>query len=126
AARKLVSSLHIRAPGEIDIELIAAHLDVLVQRRPLSTEEGRLIRAGNRGIIVVNEDAFASKKWRFVVAHELGHFIRHPDVDQFALCTDVALSAWYEGSGREGEANDFAAELLMPEELVAKRCDRNR
>ena len=60
-----------------------------------------------------------------LVAHELGHYLRHPDLDQFQLCTDADLGAWYRG-GREEEANDFAAELLMPEVLFAPRCDRNK
>ncbi|HQY64065.1 MAG TPA: ImmA/IrrE family metallo-endopeptidase [Polyangiaceae bacterium] len=32
----------------------------------------------------------------------------------------------YTGTGREAEANDFASELLMPEVLFKKGCDRNR
>lgn len=125
-AKKLLTRLRIQKPDEIDVELIAAEQGVLVQSRPLSHEEGRLVRAGANGIITVAEDAFRTRKWRFVIAHELGHFLRHPDVDQFALCTDTDLRKWYQGSGREAEANDFAAELLMPEALFAKKCDRNR
>ncbi|WP_160174504.1 ImmA/IrrE family metallo-endopeptidase, partial [Archangium violaceum] len=107
------------------MELIANHLNVLVKRRAIQQEEGRLLRAGNHGVIVVSEAAFNSSKWRFVVAHELGHFLRHPASDNFSVCTDGNLGD-YASSGRETEANDFASELLMPESLFKKLCDRNR
>lgn len=125
SAKELVSSLRIQQPAELDIELIANHMGILVKRRKLRHEEGRLLRTGSNGLIVVTDDAFRTYKWRFVVAHELGHFIRHPSSDSFGVCTDGNL-ADYTGSGRETEANDFASELLLPEVLFKKRCDRNR
>lgn len=125
SAKQLISKLGIRKPKEIDIELIAAHHDILVRRIPLRHEEGRLLRTQKFGIINVSEDAYASNKWRFVVAHEIGHFIRHPNTDNFEACTRGDLTN-YTGTGREAEANDFASELLMPEVLFKERCDRNR
>jgi len=124
-ARQLVAALQIRHPREIDVELIAAPYGILVQQRPLRHEEGRLLHTGKHGIISVSFDAYESKKWRFVIAHEVGHFVRHPNNDSFEACTRGDLSD-YTGSGREAEANDFASELLMPRDLFAKRCDRNR
>lgn len=107
------------------MELIAAHHDILVRRMRMQHEEGRLLRTAKHGIINVSDDAYTSNKWRFVVAHEIGHFIRHSDNDNFEACTRGDLSN-YAGSGREAEANDFASELLMPAALFRKRCDRNR
>ena len=124
-ARKVISSLRICRPKEIDIELIAAHYGILVRKRSLEHEEGRLLRAGQYGIMRVADEAYNSKKWRFVVAHEIGHFLRHPNTDDFEACTRGDLSN-YLGSGREAEANDFASELLMPQVFFEKRCDRNR
>jgi hypothetical protein len=117
--------LRIQHPNEIDVELIANHLGLLVRRRDLKHEEGRLLRAGVTGIIVVARSAFSSAKWRFVVAHEIGHFLRHAGFDDFAICTDGNLRD-YLGSGREAEANDFASELLMPTALFSERCERSR
>ncbi len=119
-----MKALNIRHPHEIDVELIAAHLNVLVSRMPLQHEEGRLLRTRSHGIINVSDVAYQSLKWRFVVAHELGHFLRHPDHDAYAACTRGDLSDY--GGGRETEANDFASELLMPAFLFAPRCDRSR
>lgn len=125
-AREIIERLQIRDPSEIDIELIAADHGLLVERRELQHEEGRLVRQDQHGIITVAESAYRSRKWRFVVAHELGHFVRHKRVNQLDLCTNADLSNWYTTSGREPEANQFAAELLMPDALFRKRCDRAR
>jgi Zn-dependent peptidase ImmA (M78 family) len=124
-AKRLVRDLRIQRAGEIDIELIAAHLNILVRRIALQLEEGRLLRTTHHGIINVAESAYASNKWRFVIAHEIGHFLRHPENDSFEACTRGDLSN-YVGTDREAQANDFAAELLMPESLFEKGCDRNR
>ena len=126
AADRVLSDLRIKRPEEIDVELIAAHLGVSVLFRQLEHEEGRLLRSGSTGIIVVAQSARDSGRWRFVVAHELGHYVRHPKLDQFALCTDVDLESWYHASGHEIEANAFASELLMPEFIFKPQCDRNR
>jgi hypothetical protein len=123
-ARALVDRLQIRGPREIDVELIANDCGLLIRRRPLRQEEGRIVHSGGVGVITVSERAYRSAKWRWVVAHELGHFHRHADVDQYAICSATDMNAGQE-VGRESEANDFAAELLMPEFLFKKRCDRN-
>ncbi len=125
SAKLLLEQLRIRHAREIDIELIANRHDILVRKAPLQHEEGRLIRTDRTGIINVSDDAYASNKWRFVIAHEIGHFLRHPNNDNFEACTRGDL-ANYAGTGRESEANDFASELLMPRFLFEKKCDRNR
>jgi Zn-dependent peptidase ImmA (M78 family) len=124
-ARRLHARLKIRQPSDLDVELIANEQNLLVRRLPMQHEEGRLLRTRNHGIINVADDAYSSRKWRFVIAHEIGHFLRHADADNFEACTRGDLSN-YAGTGREAEANDFASELLMPEFLFKPRCDRNR
>ena len=106
AAKSLIAKLRLEHPREIDIELIAAYHRLLVRRLPMEHEEGRLLRTARRGIINVSEAAFESAKWRFVIAHEIGHFIRHPENDSFAACTRGDLSNYAVG-GREAEALFF-------------------
>lgn len=127
AARALVDSLGISDPSELDVELVAAHCGAFVTYRPLRSSEGHLLRSGDRALIVVDSEARRhAAKWRFVIAHELGHFVRHPQLDQIKLCTRAQLASWYRSSGYELEANHFAAELLMPARLASPLCDRNR
>lgn len=124
-AQELLAQLRIQHAREIDIELIANHVGLLVRRRDLQHEEGRLLRSGAAGVITVSNAAYSSAKWRFVVAHEIGHFLRHANADDFAICTDGDLRN-YAGSGRESEANDFASELLMPTHLFKRKCECSR
>jgi len=124
AASRVLDELRIRDPREIQVDLIAAHYGLMVCYKPLAREEGRLVRAGKEGLIVVDDQWKGTEKERFIEAHELGHFFRHEGVDQFELCTDRDLNDWYSTSGFEHEANVFAAELLMPERFFRKRCDQ--
>lgn len=120
-AQRLIARLGIREPNEIDVELIAAHLGAMTVYRPLRRELGRLIRRGQKGLIVVDERLEYTPRARFVVAHELGHFLLHAGVDQFFLCDRTDLSE-YRSSGVEAEANQFAAALLMPQNLFEPLC----
>lgn len=122
SAKTLVETLRIRDPAEIDIELIAAHLGLHVVYKRLANEEGHLVRNGSGGLIVVNETARETAKWRWVIGHEVGHFRQHAGTDQFEVCTERDLHAWYLKSGLEAQANAFAAELLMPEAMFKPRC----
>ena len=51
---------------------------------------------------------------QFVCAHELGHTILHPDINTAFMTRRTFFSA----SKLEREANTFAVELLLPDELV--------
>lgn len=66
-----------------------------------------------------------SDQRRWAVAHELGHFEVHSEVSYLGVCIED-LRHSYDSSGHEQEANAFAAELLMPEDLFAPRCDVRR
>ncbi|MCA9670847.1 MAG: ImmA/IrrE family metallo-endopeptidase [Myxococcales bacterium] len=121
AASEILAGLAIRGPDELDVELIAAHLGACVIYKPLRREEGRLLRSGRVGLIVVNQHTQSSKKWRFVVSHEIGHFVMHRDRDLF-LCTPEDMRAGAR-TDVEREANDFAAELLLPEALFRPLAD---
>jgi len=124
-AREVVAELRILDPCELDVELIAAHYGAITHYRPLRHEEGRMLRRGGTGLIVVADTLRGSPRARFVAAHELGHFLLHEGIDQYFLCETADLSD-YQGNGVEAEANHFAAELLMPAQFFAPRCDRNR
>lgn len=69
---------------------------------------------------------------RFTIAHELGHWLLHAQrgkkksFERFCRAPDLDPAA--DPAKQEREANDFAAELLMPEEVistVAPECGFN-
>jgi len=65
---------------------------------------------------------------RFTIAHELGHFILHKNKDLFV---DKGFKVMFRGSvngdnynREEVEANEFAANLLMPEKLLREEIEK--
>ena len=118
-AKEIIKSLSIQHPSEIAIEEIAWNRGALVREDDLEGFEGRLLRSGRSGIITVKSSIRESGKKRWVAAHELGHFELHKDTDQIALCTNRDLLYFYRKvQPTEGEANEFAGEILMPESLL--------
>lgn len=116
-AQVILKQLEIKVSDDLNLELIAAHFNTFITYRPLQNQEGHLMRADDLGLIVVNEAARHTHKWRFVIAHELGHYMLHPEHDQFHICTTQNLHGLNPTNKHEAEANDFAAELLMPTPL---------
>lgn len=125
AAKRVLNEAGVdQAP--IDVRKIArAHAQIVEEDMPDSVS-GMLIPArlaGRRGkhVIVVNR-GHADVRKRFTIAHELGHLILHnfdaPHADTaFRVRFRAAID--YDGSiVEEIEANQFAAELLMPGQLL--------
>lgn len=121
-ARAVLTELGLKHPTEIEIEAIAHARGALVRAAPTKGARANLLRMGARGIISVSDLALEPRRW--AIAHELGHFEAHPNVSYLGFCTGEDLRADYHSSGREPEANAFAAELLMPEALFQKAVDK--
>ena len=122
AARAVRKEIGYVSPTELDIETLAFMRGALVRSSPATGARANLVRIGPKGIIGVASGLTAVER-RWAIAHELGHFEAHANVTFLDLCSGDDLFAAYEASGREPEANAFAAELLMPEDLYAPRCD---
>jgi Zn-dependent peptidase ImmA (M78 family) len=88
----------------------------------------------NKFIISVNKEN-AINRQVFTIAHELGHYFRHQNwFEQHKIITEKEEKILFntfqkdqpqnysnEEKQREKEANEFAAELLMPEEIVQQK-----
>jgi Zn-dependent peptidase ImmA (M78 family) len=109
-------------PTELEIEVLAHIRGVLVRESPTRGARANLVRVGSRGVISVAE-GLPGEQRRWAIAHELGHFETHPAANYLGLCVGEDLRFSYDASGHEPEANAFAAELLMPEDLFGARCD---
>jgi hypothetical protein len=89
----------------------------------------------NRGEIWVN--AAEAREWparrRFTIAHELGHWRLHRDVEHAVYCRAAMIDAELKTDtsslpASEEEANAFAAAVLMPAPLIREQyvaCDRD-
>ena len=64
--------------------------------------------------IIINENYSPTRK-TFTLAHELGHYLLHPDQDKLRI-DHFNYAESSQESLEETEANYFAASLLMPQE----------
>lgn len=124
-AEEIIESLCIRFPSEISIKDIAMERGAFVRERSLRGSEARLILKGNLGIISVNSTIPEQGRKRFAIAHEIGHLELHRST-QLIICSEQDMNVWNESSRREREANDFAASMLMPENLLKRYVGRDQ
>jgi len=88
--------------------------------------DGALVRAKGTPFdaIIVRDSIRESGRKNFTVAHEIGHFPGHDKAD--LICTSTELGNWSDSAKElEREANEFAAELLMPEVVVRQIMGRS-
>ena len=71
--------------------------------------------------IVVNLMELATRR-RFTIAHELAHFVLHRNGNQLYVHRDMTNEGSFKNS-IEQEADYFAANLLMPENLIQEKIN---
>lgn len=108
-----------------DPRKIAEWLDISIVPHKFSDNiSGVFFRKEGNLYLGVNSDQHEHRQ-RFTIAHEIGHYLMHShetlhyDTHK-ELADGVLFRADNVSSSEETEANHFAAELLMPEELVAE------
>lgn len=126
SATALLKSLAIRRADEIDPEEIAMCLEIVTLQVPMNFAEACLFRRpkGRKSLIYVRDDIPEEGRRRFATAHEVGHFVLHEEESQGFVCTLADIQLPYNDIRLEIEANIFASELLMPQELFTRDCDR--
>jgi len=115
----------ITKPDELVLEDIAFARGVIVTEGPLEKMEARLVRNGDKGLMRIRQNIPYIGQKRFAIAHELGHWELHKKDSQFFACTNDDMVASYKRSPQEGEANIFAAGLLMPSNLFLAHANKN-
>jgi predicted transcriptional regulator len=113
AARLLDSAGISHEPVSLRDVVSALNLELVKRTREPFTSEAALEPLGDGRAIVLNGSGDSGRR-RFTIAHEIGHFVLHPE-----RCRPERGGAVNEaGRVEEREADAFAAELLMPENLV--------
>jgi len=90
--------------------------------REAESYEGALLRIKDvpRGFIVINSQIKEESRKLFTIAHECGHFLLPAQQDLSTPCSKDKIENWSEELYRpELDANRFAAEILMPRDLVS-------
>lgn len=83
---------------------------------------GFLERIGEKWCIFINQNESNLRK-RFTIAHELGHFVKHRDKYMISGSSIPDLIFFRDNTidPIEKEANDFAADLLMPKDVFIEK-----
>lgn len=121
-AQELIHQFNITEPP-IDVKKIIADLKIRYREEELGLIDcdGSLLRNGNKAIIIVNSSVVHVSRRNFTAAHELGHYcIKGHDCEEYN-CSKSDMESFSLANKRiETEANLFAAELLMPEQIFRK------
>ena len=120
----------------VDVEHIALELGIEVKCEPFEEDlSGVLVKQDGLTVIGVNS-RHAITRQRFTIAHEIGHFVLKHEGELFVDKTlrNQTAVVWRDGKSSLGtfacevQANQFAAELLMPRDVliaeVEKRLER--
>lgn len=120
-AKEILELIGFDEVTELPIKDLLAGFDIIYIEEQLNGSDGVIIRGRTKTIIKVDVNISTPQRKRFVAAHELGHFFLH-DRLEFHLDDEKTLS-WnrleevHKRGIQEIEANDFAGELLMPEQV---------
>ena len=107
-----------------DLASLCKELGLRIQEVPAKGFDGALVRSksGQKGIIAVKASIREASRKRFTVAHEIGHFVIPHHRLLKNVCDEKKIDSFDSRLNRpEIEANEFAAELLLPSALLAKR-----
>jgi Zn-dependent peptidase ImmA (M78 family) len=119
-AVKLIKRFDFKSPSDIDFNKIAENDFVHLQEKNLENELGRIVIDDGVAVITINNNIKSATRKRFTIAHEFGHFYNERGFqvkDRLSYsCNFDNIFGKYSRNGREKNANDFAAELLMHEE----------
>ena len=109
----LVAKYNTRNPFEI-----AEYQNVEIIHTELKSVLGYYTKYRRVQSIILNSD-LPEHLENYVCAHELGHAICHPDINVQWLCE----STFYSKGKFERQANTFAVELLLPDDLLREYPD---
>ena len=114
-ARLLLDDYCVTGPDDLDLAAIAGHQNIIIEESDLKNHVARIHHAENYGLIKISNKISDEGQKRFVIAHELGHFINERKKNIHG-CTPADLLGYKSKKQFEKDANTFAAELLMREE----------
>ena len=105
-ANRVLKALGVTTRAPVDVHSVARRLDVEIKEVPEPGWAGA-VASTDRSAVIWLRASDATVRKRFTVAHELGHLFLHPLGREFRDVT-------FKGGRRESDANQFAADLLIP------------
>jgi Zn-dependent peptidase ImmA (M78 family) len=119
-ARELLWELGMNEPAKIDPFVVLARRQIPIIYGELDGATAQISRHHDHAIIRISDQIVQLGRVRFSIAHELGHYLLGHGI----LTEGTTDAAELHTRTQEREADVFASEFLMPEELVRPFCDR--
>lgn len=108
--RNIIKKYRTRSPYEL-----TSSMGIILRREELGSILGYYYKAYRIKHIVLNSSLeYMSPEEKYVLSHELGHSVKHPNANTPFLKANTYLSV----NRMEIEANKFAMELLISDEEV--------
>ena len=118
AARNLLKGLGISDLTGLSLEDFIQFHGIYLQTRSIKGAQGRIQFGRSQSLITIDENIKTLGQRRFVLAHEFGHHHLHFGLRPVFNCDEDSFSEWMQKGPQEKEANQFAAELLMPRKAL--------
>lgn len=99
---------------------ILPEIGLQIHYRNATSYEGALLRMKGipRGYVVLSSQVRETRQ-RFTLAHEIGHYLLPDQQDICQPCGKAQIESWDETLVKpERDANQFAAEILMPRSII--------
>ncbi len=126
-AETLLEKLDVREPP--DFLKVAAQIGLSIEEADVESFDGALVRpvGGRVGIIVVRRSIRENGRKNFTIAHEIGHFVLPGHDSEESICLSSEVESWPDNLEKgELDANEFAAELLVPGRLVSSKISASQ
>src|SRR5947208_16336379 len=121
SAHELLAETFVSQPSDIDVVALAFKAGrLIIEQHGLVGADGRLVADAKNGCKVRVKSGLAIERFRFTVAHEIGHCRLHAGGFIDRTDSGKTFGIWNDAS-EEAEANTFAAELLLPKDLFVPR-----
>lgn len=115
--RRLEASGLLKLP--IDIYSVSEYLGIDIKEEVMDDELSGFIEPRRTGWVIGVNSYHHSNRQRFTIAHEIGHFLLHKPSEKHVDITFARRAG--RRNKMENEADNFAANLLMPEKEVRER-----
>lgn len=122
ATKLLIATGAMTAP--VDLKRLTQAKEIIVKEDDCEGYSGMLVVVNDKALISVKKSMRESGRKRYTIAHELGHYVLPEHITKeikVFRCNDDQLNAFGKNKTKEVEANIFASELLMPEQLFKPR-----
>jgi Zn-dependent peptidase ImmA (M78 family) len=132
-AKELLLEIGFEEITDIPMDIFVAGLGATLIEIPLKNSDGKIVRGNSKTLIKINSEIQFEERKRFTIAHEIGHFLLHSKLELEVHNENSNTLNWYNTALhqakkgiQEWEANDFASELLMPEQLIRKETFKKK